>query len=154
MTVSSAIEGNAKAMMEQRAAMNMKNVVASDAFGNLSEGNVGELLQYLPAVEIVYDQGGMDGAQLGDMPSKYGALRSMASGSPPASEPGGSSPCLRAARAGCLRKLHPEEEQQSRFGLWHFAAECLRRSDLSPSQVQLLHQRILDRRYAAAGHIV
>lgn len=74
MTVTGALEGNAKAMMEQRAAMNVKSVVASDAFGDLSEGNVGELLQYLPGVDIVYDQSDMTGASIGGMAPKYGAL--------------------------------------------------------------------------------
>jgi iron complex outermembrane receptor protein len=74
MTVSTAAEGNAKAMMEQRAAMNVKNIVASDVFGDLSEGNVGELLQYLPGVQIEYDQSDMTGARMGGMGAKYGAL--------------------------------------------------------------------------------
>lgn len=74
MTVSTAVEGNAKAMMEQRAAMNVKNIVASDVFGDLSEGNVGELLQYLPGVQIEYDQSDMTGARMGGMGAKYGAL--------------------------------------------------------------------------------
>lgn len=73
-TVSSGVEGNAKALMEQRAAMNVKNVVASDAFGDLSEGNVGELLQYLPGMEIEYDQSDMTGARIGGMAPQYGAL--------------------------------------------------------------------------------
>jgi iron complex outermembrane recepter protein len=60
--------------MEQRAAMNVKSVVASDAFGDLSEGNVGELLQYLPGVDIVYDQSDMTGASIGGMAPQYGAL--------------------------------------------------------------------------------
>jgi TonB-dependent receptor len=74
MTVASGIEGNAKAMMEQRAAMNVKNVVASDAFGELSEGNIGELLQYMPGIQIEYDQSDMTGARMGGMATKYGAL--------------------------------------------------------------------------------
>jgi TonB-dependent receptor len=74
LTVSTAVEGNAKAMMEQRAAMNVKNIVASDVFGELSEGNVGELLQYLPGVQIEYDQSDMTGARMGGMNAKYGAL--------------------------------------------------------------------------------
>jgi iron complex outermembrane recepter protein len=52
--VSSAREGNAKAIMEQRNSMAIGNVVASDVFGEVSEGNIGEFLKYLPGVELEY----------------------------------------------------------------------------------------------------
>lgn len=52
--VSSEREGNAKAIMEQRAALNMKNVVAGDNFGDITGGNPGEFLKYLPGVVIDY----------------------------------------------------------------------------------------------------
>ncbi len=48
--VSEAREGNARAVTLQRHAINPKEVVATDAFGNLSDGNVGELLVLLPGV--------------------------------------------------------------------------------------------------------
>lgn len=48
--VSEIREGSAKALTLQRNAMNPKEVVATDAFGNLSDGNVGELLVLLPGV--------------------------------------------------------------------------------------------------------
>ncbi|MSU50303.1 MAG: TonB-dependent receptor [Opitutus sp.] len=48
--VSEMREGNTKALTLQRNAMNPKEVVATDAFGNLSDGNVGELLVLLPGV--------------------------------------------------------------------------------------------------------
>jgi len=38
-------EGSAKAIMDQRAAANMKTVMAADAFGDVSEGNLGEFLK-------------------------------------------------------------------------------------------------------------
>lgn len=40
----------ALAVNEQRFAANIKNVVAADAFGDISQGNVGEFIKYLPAI--------------------------------------------------------------------------------------------------------
>jgi hypothetical protein len=51
-TVSGEREGNAKAIMEQRNSMNITNSVASETFGDVSEGNIGEFLKHLPGVEI------------------------------------------------------------------------------------------------------
>ena len=45
-------EGNAKAIMEQRSSMNITNSVASDVFGDVAEGNVGEFLKHMPGVEL------------------------------------------------------------------------------------------------------
>ena len=53
--VSNEREGNAKAIMEQRAALNMKSVVASDNFGDVTGGNIGEFMKYLPGVVIDYN---------------------------------------------------------------------------------------------------
>lgn len=39
---------------EQRFAPNIKNVVSSDAFGDVTEGNVGEFVKYLPGVTVDY----------------------------------------------------------------------------------------------------
>jgi iron complex outermembrane receptor protein len=48
--VASEREGNAKAIMEQKHAIESKRVLATDTFGSISEGNVGEFLKYLPGV--------------------------------------------------------------------------------------------------------
>jgi TonB-dependent receptor len=48
--VSELIEGNAAAITQQRVAMNVKNVAATDAFGSLRDGNVAELLVLMPGV--------------------------------------------------------------------------------------------------------
>lgn len=48
--VSELVEGNAMAITQQRNAMNVKEVVATDAFGNLRDGNPAELLVLLPGV--------------------------------------------------------------------------------------------------------
>lgn len=47
-------EGNALATNEQRFAPNVKVVMAADAFGDVTEGNVGEFLKYLPGVTVDY----------------------------------------------------------------------------------------------------
>jgi TonB-dependent receptor len=47
-------EGNAIATNEQRFAPNVKVVMAADAFGDVTEGNVGEFLKYLPGVTVDY----------------------------------------------------------------------------------------------------
>jgi iron complex outermembrane recepter protein len=52
--VSTEREGNAKAIMEQRGAINMKKVIASDVFGDVTEGNVGEFLKLMPGVTVDY----------------------------------------------------------------------------------------------------
>ena len=45
-------EGNAKAIMEQRNNMNISRSVASDVFGDVLDGNVGEFIKYLPGVDV------------------------------------------------------------------------------------------------------
>ena len=45
-------EGNALARNEQRNSGNIKVVVASDAFGDINEGNPGEFLKYLPGITV------------------------------------------------------------------------------------------------------
>lgn len=52
--VSSEREGNAKAIMDQRNAENMKKVIASDVFGKVPENNVGEFLKLMPGVTTDY----------------------------------------------------------------------------------------------------
>jgi iron complex outermembrane recepter protein len=52
--VSTAREGNAKAIMEQRNAENPKKVISADALGSVSEGNVGEFLKLMPGVAMDY----------------------------------------------------------------------------------------------------
>jgi iron complex outermembrane receptor protein len=43
---------------EQRYAPNIKNVIAADAFGDVSEGNVSEFIKRLPGVSVIYPTGG------------------------------------------------------------------------------------------------
>ncbi len=57
-TVAGDREGMAKAQVLQRQAPNVKDVVSSDAFGNVADGNIGYLLQHIVGVTPVLD--GMD----------------------------------------------------------------------------------------------
>jgi hypothetical protein len=52
--VSSEREGNAKAVMDQRRNMDITTSVSSDIFGDVTDGNVGEFLKYLPGVDLDY----------------------------------------------------------------------------------------------------
>ncbi len=69
--VSSEREGNAKAIMDQRAALNMKNVVATDNFGEVTSGNIGEFVKYMPGVVIDYTQSDARAARIGGLDPKY-----------------------------------------------------------------------------------
>jgi len=53
-TSSKLTEGEALATNEQRFARNIKNVVATDAFGDVTEGNVAEFMKFMPGVTIEY----------------------------------------------------------------------------------------------------
>ncbi|MDO8544094.1 MAG: carboxypeptidase regulatory-like domain-containing protein [Opitutaceae bacterium] len=50
--------GTAYAINEQRFAPNRKNVVSTEEFGNVAEGNAGEFLKFLPGVTVDYTAGG------------------------------------------------------------------------------------------------
>ena len=69
--VSSAREGDAKAIMDQRRNMNITTSVASDVFGDVAEGNVGEFLKYLPGVDVEYQVSESRGPRLGGMDPQY-----------------------------------------------------------------------------------
>ncbi len=49
-TVAGEREGNALAITQQRNAPNVKNVISADAFGNIADQNIGNLLMRLPGV--------------------------------------------------------------------------------------------------------
>ncbi len=70
-TVSSEREGNAKAIMAQRRDMNITTSVSSDIFGDVTDGNVGEFLKYLPGVDLDYVESEPRGPRLGGMDGQY-----------------------------------------------------------------------------------
>ena len=70
-SVSSEREGNSKAIMDQRRNMNISTSVSSDIFGDVTDGNVGEFLKYLPGVDLDYVESEARGPRLGGMDSQY-----------------------------------------------------------------------------------
>jgi iron complex outermembrane recepter protein len=65
-------EGQSKMIAEQKQAMNIKQVVSADNFGDMSEQNIGEFLKYLPGITIDYVETDTRAASLGGMDPKYG----------------------------------------------------------------------------------
>ena len=61
-TVAGEREGTAKAEALQRLAPNLKNIVSSDTFGNVADGNIGDMLQHI--VGITADYNGPDVRQV------------------------------------------------------------------------------------------
>lgn len=45
-------EGDARAIMEQRASMNIVNTLSADSFGDIGDGNPAEFLKYMPGVDF------------------------------------------------------------------------------------------------------
>ena len=70
-TVASEREGNSKAIMAQRRDMNIITSVSSDIFGDVTDGNVGEFLKYLPGVDLDYVESEARGPRLGGMEGQY-----------------------------------------------------------------------------------
>ena len=70
-TVASEREGSAKAIMDQRKSMNVTNTVASDAFGDNAEGNIGEFLRNMPGVELDLFYGEVRNVRLRGLSSEY-----------------------------------------------------------------------------------
>lgn len=65
------LSGAALAINEQRFAPNIKNVVATDEFGDIAEGNVAEFLKFLPGVNIDYAGGNAREISLNGVPGNY-----------------------------------------------------------------------------------
>lgn len=72
--VTSQLDGNAKALQSQRNSMTLGRAVSADAFGDVTEGNVGEFLKYLPGVELEYVEADTRGPRLGGMGSEYASV--------------------------------------------------------------------------------
>lgn len=65
-------EGQSKMIAEQKQAINIKQVMSADNFGDMSEQNLGEFLKYLPGITIDYVETDTRAASLGGMDPKYG----------------------------------------------------------------------------------
>jgi iron complex outermembrane recepter protein len=73
-TVSSEREGNAKAIMDQRNSMNITNTVASDVFGDMAEGNIGDFLRNIPGIDLELTQGEVRNVRLRGLGSEYNSV--------------------------------------------------------------------------------
>jgi TonB-dependent receptor len=73
-TVAGEREGNAKAIMDQKNSMNLTNTVASDAFGDVAEGNAAEFLKNIPGVDLWLVQGEIVNVRLRGLGSEYNSV--------------------------------------------------------------------------------
>ena len=65
---------SAIAVNEQRFAENIKNVVAADEFGTVTEGNVGEFLKFLPGITLDYTAADARSVSVRGLPSSSSAV--------------------------------------------------------------------------------
>jgi TonB-dependent receptor len=70
-TVTAKREGQASAIMERRAAMNAKNVVAADNYGALTMGDVGEFMKSMPGISLDYTEVDTTAVRIGGLDPKY-----------------------------------------------------------------------------------
>jgi iron complex outermembrane receptor protein len=70
-TVNSDKEGNAKAIMSQRSSMNISNSVSADAFGDVPEDQVGEMLKNIPGVDVNRVGENVRNIRLRGLPAEY-----------------------------------------------------------------------------------
>ena len=69
------MDAAALAINEQRFASNIKNVVSTEEFGNVAEGNVAEFLKFLPGVTIDYTGGNARDISINGVPSTMRSRR-------------------------------------------------------------------------------
>jgi iron complex outermembrane receptor protein len=67
-------DGEAGALMERRAAMNAKNVVAADTYGALTMGDVGEFMKSMPGIALAYTEVDATAVRIGGLDPKYSAF--------------------------------------------------------------------------------
>ncbi|MEY3608418.1 MAG: hypothetical protein RLZZ447_1206, partial [Verrucomicrobiota bacterium] len=65
------MDASALAINEQRVAPNVKQVVSTEQFGNVAEGNTAEFLKFLPGITISYTGGNARGISIEGVPSDY-----------------------------------------------------------------------------------
>ena len=73
-TVAGEREGNAAAIAAQKSAIAPTNIVASDAFGAIAKGNVGNFLRRIPGITGTTDEADTDNVQLRGMSSAFTAI--------------------------------------------------------------------------------
>jgi len=72
--VSTAREGNAKAISDQKYSLNVKTVISSDTFGDVPEGNLGEFLKLLPGITVDYVEADVRNIRIRGLPPKYSTI--------------------------------------------------------------------------------
>jgi len=70
--ITEARSGTARAVMEQKVALNPVKVVAADSMGNISEGNAGEFLKLMPGVSLDYVEADARAVRVSGMAPQYG----------------------------------------------------------------------------------
>jgi iron complex outermembrane recepter protein len=70
-TITAARDGQAAAIMERRAAMNAKTVVAADNYGGLTMGDVGEFMKNMPGLSLDYTEVDATRVRIGGLDPKY-----------------------------------------------------------------------------------
>lgn len=70
--VSSERDGQAKALAEQKQALNVQTVMSADNFGDVAEGNIGEFLKFMPGIVLDYLETIPRTARIGGMEPRYG----------------------------------------------------------------------------------
>jgi TonB-dependent receptor len=73
-TVSADREGEAASITRQRFAPNVMNVVSTDAFGSVADGNIGNLMVRLPGVAGEFENGEVTGVKIRGTPPEFSAL--------------------------------------------------------------------------------
>jgi TonB-dependent receptor len=73
-TVSADREGEAASITRQRTAANVVNVVSTDAFGSVADGNIGNLMVRLPGVSGEFENGEVVGIRIRGTPVEFSAL--------------------------------------------------------------------------------
>jgi len=73
-TVSTSREGEAAAIVKQRNADHIVNVVSMEAFGNVADGNVGNFMVRLPGVAADYENGEVVGIKIRGTPPELSAI--------------------------------------------------------------------------------
>ncbi len=73
LTVTTNRSGNARAFMEQKNAMTMSTVLASDSYGTVQDGNIAEFLRQAPGISVLEDDvtGEANEISLGGMDPQY-----------------------------------------------------------------------------------
>ena len=70
-TITAKRSGQAGAIMERRASVNAKNVVAADNFGALTMGDVGEFMKNMPGLSLDYTEVDATSVRIGGLDPKY-----------------------------------------------------------------------------------